>query len=108
MPGVLLLPKGRKGKVPGILYCHWHGGEYGGGKSELFESRHTPVAPGPELVRRGIVPDVLTDQTSAHDALNGYVPNGMPLADALALRREGRAHALRRGARTPQRPLRAR
>jgi urocanate hydratase len=28
----------------------------------------------PELVRRGIVPDVLTDQTSAHDALNGYVP----------------------------------
>ena len=28
----------------------------------------------PELVRRGIVPDVLTDQTSAHDTLNGYVP----------------------------------
>jgi urocanate hydratase len=41
----------------------------------------------PELARRGIVPDVLTDQTSAHDALNGYVPNGMPLADAVALRR---------------------
>jgi urocanate hydratase len=40
----------------------------------------------PELVRRRIVPDVLTDQTSAHDPLNGYVPNGMPLADALALR----------------------
>jgi urocanate hydratase len=40
----------------------------------------------PELVRRGVVPDVLTDQTSAHDALNGYVPSGMPLADALALR----------------------
>src|SRR5690242_1662272 len=31
----------------------------------------------PEMVRRGIVPDVLTDQTSAHDALNGYVPNEM-------------------------------
>ena len=31
----------------------------------------------PEMVRRGIVPDVLTDQTSAHDALNGYVPHGM-------------------------------
>ena len=31
----------------------------------------------PELARRGIVPDVLTDQTSAHDPLNGYVPNGM-------------------------------
>jgi urocanate hydratase len=41
----------------------------------------------PELVRRGIVPDVLTDQTSAHDALNGYVPNGMTLADANVLRR---------------------
>lgn len=40
----------------------------------------------PEMVRRGIVPDVLTDQTSAHDALNGYVPHGMSLADALALR----------------------
>src|SRR5262245_32266391 len=36
----------------------------------------------PELVRRGIVPDVLTDQTSAHDPLNGYVPNGMSLDEA--------------------------
>jgi urocanate hydratase len=45
----------------------------------------------PELVRRGIVPDVLTDQTSAHDALNGYVPNGMTLDEALALRRENPA-----------------
>jgi urocanate hydratase len=42
----------------------------------------------PELVEREIVPDVLTDQTSAHDALNGYVPNGMALGEALALRRE--------------------
>ena len=40
----------------------------------------------PEMVRRGIVPDILTDQTSAHDPLQGYVPNGMPLADAVALR----------------------
>ncbi len=40
----------------------------------------------PELAARGVVPDVLTDQTSAHDPLNGYVPNGMSLADALALR----------------------
>jgi urocanate hydratase len=40
----------------------------------------------PELVRRGIVPDVLTDQTSAHDPLNGYVPNGMSLEEARALR----------------------
>ena len=41
----------------------------------------------PELVRRGVVPDVLTDQTSAHDALNGYVPAGLSIADADALRR---------------------
>jgi urocanate hydratase len=40
----------------------------------------------PELARRDIVPDVLTDQTSAHDALNGYVPNGMTLEEALELR----------------------
>ncbi|MBI1764501.1 MAG: urocanate hydratase [Acidobacteria bacterium] len=42
----------------------------------------------PEMVRRNIVPDVLTDQTSAHDALNGYVPNGMTLDEALMLRRD--------------------
>jgi urocanate hydratase len=40
----------------------------------------------PELVRRGVTPDVLTDQTSAHDTLNGYVPHGMPLSVAVALR----------------------
>src|SRR5213595_2813324 len=42
----------------------------------------------PEIVKRGIIPDVLTDQTSAHDALNGYVPYGMSLEDALAMRRK--------------------
>jgi len=40
----------------------------------------------PELVRRGWRPDVVTDQTSAHDPLGGYVPGGIGLADALALR----------------------
>lgn len=40
----------------------------------------------PELVRRGIVPDVVTDQTSAHDALNGYVPRGHDVAGAAELR----------------------
>ncbi|MBM3462930.1 MAG: urocanate hydratase [Armatimonadetes bacterium] len=39
-----------------------------------------------ELLRRGVVPDVVTDQTSAHDALNGYVPGGMSLEEALRLR----------------------
>jgi urocanate hydratase len=40
----------------------------------------------PELVRRGWHADLVTDQTSAHDPLGGYVPTGLPLADALALR----------------------
>jgi urocanate hydratase len=40
----------------------------------------------PELVRRGVVPDVLTDQTSAHDPLNGYVPAGLDLGEAAQLR----------------------
>ena len=40
----------------------------------------------PALASRGVIPDVLTDQTSAHDMLNGYVPAGMPLSEALALR----------------------
>lgn len=40
----------------------------------------------PEMVERGVIPDVVTDQTSAHDVLNGYVPHGIPYEDALALR----------------------
>lgn len=40
----------------------------------------------PELLRRGVEIDVVTDQTSAHDPLNGYVPNGLTLAEAAALR----------------------
>ena len=38
------------------------------------------------MVRRTFIPDVLTDQTSAHDPLNGYIPIGMELAEADALR----------------------
>jgi urocanate hydratase len=41
----------------------------------------------PELAERGVVPAILTDQTSAHDPLNGYVPSGMSLTDALELRK---------------------
>ena len=53
----------------------------------------------PELVRRGWQPDVVTDQTSAHDPLGGYVPAGVTLEDAAALRADApddyvtRAHA---------------
>jgi urocanate hydratase len=42
----------------------------------------------PEMARRGVVPDLLTDQTSAHDPLNGYVPNRMDYEQALRLRRD--------------------
>jgi urocanate hydratase len=40
----------------------------------------------PELLRRNVIPEIVTDQTSAHDPLNGYVPNGMSFEAALALR----------------------
>ena len=50
----------------------------------------------PELVRRGFTPDVLTDQTSAHDALTGYVPDGLSLGEAAALRAADPAAYVRR------------
>jgi urocanate hydratase len=50
----------------------------------------------PELVKRGVNPDVVTDQTSAHDMLNGYVPAGMPLAKAVELRRSDPNEYVRR------------
>ena len=50
----------------------------------------------PEIVRLGRTPDVLTDQTSAHDMLNGYVPAGMTLAAAAGLRKSDAAEYLRR------------
>ncbi len=40
----------------------------------------------PELSKRGFIPDSVTDQTSAHDELNGYIPNGFSLSEAAALR----------------------
>jgi urocanate hydratase len=41
----------------------------------------------PELARRGVVPDLLTDQTSAHDPLGGYIPQGLDVAQAAVLRK---------------------
>lgn len=40
----------------------------------------------PEMVRRGVIPDVVTDQTSAHDPLGGYIPAGLTLSEAASLR----------------------
>ncbi|MDX2320169.1 MAG: urocanate hydratase [Moritella sp.] len=45
----------------------------------------------PELVKRGVVPDCTTDQTSAHDPLNGYLPQGWTMAHAAAMRKEDEA-----------------
>jgi urocanate hydratase len=42
----------------------------------------------PELLRRNVIPEIVTDQTSAHDPLNGYVPNGMSFDAALSLRQQ--------------------
>jgi urocanate hydratase len=63
----------------------------------IFEARDTGAALSvglvgncaevlPELLARNVIPDVLTDQTSAHDELNGYVPAGLSLPDAERLR----------------------
>ena len=61
----------------------------------------------PELVRRGVVPDLVTDQTSAHDPLSGYVPNGMPYADALALRAQDPTRYMREALRAMGEHVRA-
>ncbi len=50
----------------------------------------------PELVQRGITPDLVTDQTSAHDALNGYIPAGLTLEQAAKLRQHDPQEYIRR------------
>jgi urocanate hydratase len=50
----------------------------------------------PELVKRNIIPDILTDQTSAHDELNGYVPGKMSFTEAIALRQKDPATYIKR------------
>ncbi len=50
----------------------------------------------PELVERGVVPDVVTDQTSAHDPLYGYIPAGMSMEEAAALREKDPDEYVRR------------
>ncbi len=50
----------------------------------------------PELVRRGIIPAMVTDQTSAHDALNGYIPASLSLQEADALRKHDPQEYIRR------------
>lgn len=54
----------------------------------------------PRILERGIVPDVLTDQTSAHDTLNGYVPMGISLEDAKILRKNDPEEYIKRAKHT--------
>jgi urocanate hydratase len=62
---------------------------------EIFETSDKPVSVGllgniaevlPEMVRRNIIPDIVTDQTSAHDLREGYIPIGYSLEEAASLR----------------------
>jgi urocanate hydratase len=68
--------------------------EAGRAESIAFVANAADVEP--ELVRRGERFDVLTDQTSAHDALNGYVPSGVSVAEAAELRRANPDEYVRR------------
>jgi urocanate hydratase len=61
----------------------------------------------PELVRRGVHFDLVTDQTSAHDMLNGYVPMGMSLEDAVGLRESDPDEYVRRARETAVEHVRA-
>jgi dienelactone hydrolase len=72
--GCLLLPKARERKMPAVLYCHWHAGEYDLGKEELFQTGHMPEPPGPALVRRGFV--VMAIDAGGFGERNGRGPGG--------------------------------
>ncbi len=74
VPGVLLVPKVLRGKAPAILWNHWHGGQYDRGKSELFQTNHTPELPGETLVGRGYV--VLAIDAYCFGERNGRGPGG--------------------------------
>ena len=74
VPGYLFLPTVRMGKLPGILYCHWHAGQWAVGKEEMLGVNATPVAPGPTLARRGFA--VLGIDACGFGERNGKGPEG--------------------------------
>ena len=71
-----------------------HGDARGIARSIALEANAADALP--EILRRGVIPDIVTDQTSAHDALNGYVPHGMSLAEAATLRERHPQHYIER------------
>lgn len=74
--GYLFLPKTASADrpAPGVLYCHWHGGQYDIGKDELLGTNATPVAPGPALAERGFA--VLGIDACGFGERNGAGPDG--------------------------------
>ncbi|MBM3882443.1 MAG: dienelactone hydrolase [Verrucomicrobia bacterium] len=74
VPGYLIWPARVTERVPAILYCHWHGGEYDKGKIELFNAAHTPEQPGPVLAKRGYA--VLAIDAYGFGERNGQGPGG--------------------------------
>jgi dienelactone hydrolase len=74
VPGYLFLPRNAAGKVPAILYCHWHAGQYAVGKEEMLGTNATPVPPGPTLARLGFA--VLGIDACCFGERNGQGPGG--------------------------------
>jgi dipeptidyl aminopeptidase/acylaminoacyl peptidase len=74
VPGYLLLPKRVEGRVPGVLFCHWHGGQYDLGKEQMFQTNSIPEAAGPALARQGFA--VLGIDAYCFGERNGRGPGG--------------------------------
>lgn len=75
VPGYLFLPRNAQGKVPAILYCHWHGGQYDNGKEELLHTKDTPIQPGPTFARLGYA--VIGIDACCFGERNGQGPDGL-------------------------------
>jgi dienelactone hydrolase len=76
VPGFLFRPKNVPQKrLPAILYCHWHGGQYDQGKQEMLLTNVVPETPGPALARLGYV--VLGVDAPCFGERNGRLPYGL-------------------------------
>ena len=74
VPGYLLIPKDGKARHPAIYYCHWHGGNYDLGKSEILGTHHTPQVPAESLTSRGYA--VLAIDSYCFGERSGKGPDG--------------------------------
>jgi dienelactone hydrolase len=78
--GYLFLPASPARRVPGILYCHWHAGQWDVGKEELLRTNATPAVPGPTLAKLGFA--VLGIDACCFGERNGQGPGGPQERDA--------------------------